>query len=276
MRFFPLNIDSANLKCLVIGGGTIAYRKLKILLKANFNISVVAISCNEEVKNLINEHHIKLSTREFSAADINGYNLIVSATDNQEINRLAADTALDKGLLINVVDQPELSNFIFPAIIDRSPITISISSDGYSPTVSRFLRSELEKTIPFTVGKLAENASAIRNKNKELPAIEKKELWDNIFNNLSINSTIIKEDNQPTKDIQTTVHLGFSSPESITLRDYRLLHGASTIFFPTDTPKEIVEYFRREATQISYNNIREIEEAPQPPALSIILVNTDS
>lgn len=264
------------MKCLIIGGGTIAYRKLRILLKGDFKITVVATSCSKEMQNLIKEHNIKLFTREFIAEDIDSYNLIVSATDNQQVNKLAAATALSKGLLVNVVDQPELSNFIFPAIIDRSPITVSISSDGQSPTVSRFMRAELEKTIPFTVGKLAENAATIRNKNKNLEPNKKKELWDNIFNNLSMQSTTIEIDNQPPQDMHTTIRLSFSSPDSIKLRDYRLLHNANTIFFPDNTPKEIVEYFRREATQISYTEIGEVATTGIPTGLSITLINTDS
>ncbi len=264
------------MKFLIIGGGTIAYRKLRILLKGDFKITVVATSCSKEMQNLIKEHNIKLFTREFIAGDIDDYNLIVSATDDQQVNKLAAATALSKGLLVNVVDQPELSNFIFPAIIDRSPITVSISSDGHSPTVSRFMRAELEKTIPFTVGKLAENAATIRNKNKNLEPNKKRELWDNIFNNLSMQSTTIEIDNQPPQDTHTTIRLSFSSPDSIELRDYRLLHNANTIFFPDNTPKEIVEYFRREATQISYTGIGEVGTTGIPSGLSITLINTDS
>ncbi len=276
MRFFPLNIDSTNIKCLIIGGGTIAYRKLIILLKADFKITVVAASCSKEMRNLIDEHNIKLFTKEFIASDIDDYNLIISATDNQEINKSVAAMALSKGLLVNVVDQPNLSNFIFPAIIDRSPVTVSISSDGQSPTISRFMRAELEKTIPFSVGKLAENASLIRYKNRDLEPSKKKELWDNIFNNLSMQSTKINTENQPVKEIQATIHLRFSSPESIELRDYRLLHNASTIFFPENTPKEIVEYFRRESAQVSYKDISEIDNTNKSSGLTITLINTDN
>ncbi len=263
------------MKCLIIGGGTIAYRKLRILLKGNFEITVVTPSCNSEMKNLIDEHNINLFTREFITADVDNYNLIISATDNQQINKSVAALAQSKGLLVNVVDQPDLSNFIFPAIIDRSPITVSISSDGNSPTVSRFIRAELEKTIPFSVGKLAENASLIRHKNKNLEPSKKKDLWDNIFNNLSMQSTIINTENQPSKETQATIHLCFSKPDTIELRDYRLLHNATTIFFPDNTPKEIVEYFRREATQISYKEISEIDKTNMPSGMTITLINTD-
>ncbi|MEO1905132.1 MAG: bifunctional precorrin-2 dehydrogenase/sirohydrochlorin ferrochelatase, partial [Methylococcales bacterium] len=123
MQFFPVFLRLKQQKCLIVGAGEIAARKIEILSKSGALITVVAPSFSTTVKSLEKKLALTLIKKEFEGlSDAQGFRLIVSATNNPTINELVADTANTLNILVNVVDNPKLCQFIFPAIIDRSPI----------------------------------------------------------------------------------------------------------------------------------------------------------
>ena len=121
MQYLPLFLNLQQQRCLVVGGGEVAARKLELLIKAGVDITVVAITLCKRVEELHRQYNLELRLRAFVAEDLDNAQLVVAATDNQQLNAEIAESAQALGLWVNVVDRPDLGNFIFPAIIDRSP-----------------------------------------------------------------------------------------------------------------------------------------------------------
>ncbi|NNE64036.1 MAG: bifunctional precorrin-2 dehydrogenase/sirohydrochlorin ferrochelatase, partial [Gammaproteobacteria bacterium] len=155
MNYFPVFLDIKNRLCLVVGAGNIAARKIELLAKAGASVKVVAIDINSAVKSLIAEFSFECEQREFQESDIDGMSLVISATDNNSLNRRISEIAQSKQIPVNVVDSPELCSFITPSMIDRDPIQIAISTGGSSPVLARHIRTKLESTIPSGYGELA-------------------------------------------------------------------------------------------------------------------------
>lgn len=143
-RFAPypvsLNLDGA--ACLVVGGGTVALRKIEALLEAGARVTVVSPKMLPEVEALESIERIK---REFRVDDLDGRFLVISATDDTSVNEEVARSARERRLLVNVVDVPELCNFYVNSLVRRGDLAISISTGGASPALAKKIRKELEE-----------------------------------------------------------------------------------------------------------------------------------
>ncbi len=139
-RYFPVTLRLDGARVVVIGGGEVAARKLRLLLRAGPNIDVVARALNPELENWRASGEITHIGAEFSPEQLVGARLVIAATDDHSLNRVVAAAAAAQNILVNVVDDPEPSTFITPAIIDRAPIQIAISSGGAAPVLARRLR----------------------------------------------------------------------------------------------------------------------------------------
>jgi precorrin-2 dehydrogenase/sirohydrochlorin ferrochelatase len=140
-RYYPVNLDVRDKTCLVVGGGEVALRKVRILREAGAQVVVVAPNLHAKLKAL---DGVELREREFRDTDLHGAFLVVAATDDPVTNRAVGRDAADFGCLVNVVDCPALSNFIVPATLRRGELAISISTGGASPTLAREIRRQLE------------------------------------------------------------------------------------------------------------------------------------
>ena len=158
MDYFPLFLNLKGQNCLVIGAGAIAARKIELLARSGAVITVIANKVCPIIANMQNTHNLIFREKSVEKSDLVGFRLVVSATNNSDTNRLVAKTATELNVLVNVVDNPALCSFIFPAIIDRSPVIAAISSGGTSPVLARLLRAKIENTIPPAFGKLAQLA----------------------------------------------------------------------------------------------------------------------
>jgi uroporphyrin-III C-methyltransferase/precorrin-2 dehydrogenase/sirohydrochlorin ferrochelatase len=155
MDYFPVFVKLKDQDCLVIGAGEIAARKIELLARAGAKITVIAKQISPQVSSLEASYNLNLLQKSFTPTDLRGFRLVVSATDNKETNQLIAKTAEEQNILVNVVDNPDLCSFIFPAIIDRSPIYAAVSSGGAAPVLARILRAKIESIIPPAYGRLA-------------------------------------------------------------------------------------------------------------------------
>jgi uroporphyrin-III C-methyltransferase/precorrin-2 dehydrogenase/sirohydrochlorin ferrochelatase len=156
MDYLPIFFNIKDKPCLVVGGGEIAFRKINLLLKANAEVTCLAINCCNNVAELVSKNQIKYINKEFDPSDISNQYLIISATDDALLNEQVSQLANIANIPVNVVDSPALCSFIMPSIVDRSPIVIAISSAGKAPVLVRLIRAKLESTIPHAYGKLAE------------------------------------------------------------------------------------------------------------------------
>ncbi|MGZ4982437.1 MAG: precorrin-2 dehydrogenase/sirohydrochlorin ferrochelatase family protein, partial [Methylobacter sp.] len=183
MDYFPVFLKLKDQACLVVGAGEIAARKIELLARAGAKITVIANEISPAVLNLQAPYNLSLRQKSFSAADLREFRLVVSATDNAETNQLVAKTATEQNIPVNVVDNPELCSFIFPAIIDRSPIIAAVSSGGAAPVLARLLRAKIETVIPPAYGHLAGLADRFRDKVKQhiKKSAQRRVFWENIL-----------------------------------------------------------------------------------------------
>jgi siroheme synthase-like protein len=143
--YYPVSLKVKGRKCLVVGGGPIAWRKVRTLLDYGVSVTVVSPSLCPELVQLLERKMICVMLKNFSPEDINGYFMIIAATDQNEINEQVASAAQIANVLVNVVDNAMQSTFIFPAVLSRGDLTIAVSTSGKSPALSRKLRDQLEQ-----------------------------------------------------------------------------------------------------------------------------------
>ena len=157
--YYPVNLDIAGKKCLVVGGGKVAVRKVRSLL--DFGASVVMVS-PDAATGLRGTKNLRVLKRKYRSGDTKGAALVIAATDDEAINRKVSEDARKKGVLVNVVDQPKLCSFIVPASVRRGRLTISVSTGGASPSLAGRIRGEIERRYGDDYGKLADVLGELR------------------------------------------------------------------------------------------------------------------
>lgn len=160
--YMPISVTLKNCNCLVVGGGRIALRKIDNLLDYETNITVVTPEPLEKIKFYAEKGKLKLEVRTYRPPEAAAYRLVISASDNPEVNQQVYDDARNSGALVNVVDNPPLCDFIFPALVKRGPLTAAISTDGRAPFLSGHLKTILETIFPDHWTKLARLAARYR------------------------------------------------------------------------------------------------------------------
>jgi precorrin-2 dehydrogenase/sirohydrochlorin ferrochelatase len=143
-NLYPAYLNLTNKKCLVIGGGEVAARKVISLLECDAEVTVISPECTQVLHQLVAEGKIHYIQRRYDSSDLEDAFLVISATDNQEVNKQVAAGCFAKGILVNVVDVPDLCNFFVPSVVRRGDLAISISTGGKSPLLAAKLREQLE------------------------------------------------------------------------------------------------------------------------------------
>ena len=164
MRYYPVNLDIQNRKCLVVGGGSVSTRKVMTLLECGAIITVVSPDVSEELLELAEKKMIELKKRHYEASDINGIFLVIGATDNEELNWQINKDAERQYKLCNIADRPEACNFILPSIVNRGNLVIAISTSGKSPAFAKKMRQDLEKQFGEEYDEFLQLMGAIRKK----------------------------------------------------------------------------------------------------------------
>ena len=171
MGFFPFYIDIENKKCLVVGGGTVALRKIEKLLPFKPDITVVAPKVCDEIYMLSG---LNIIERGFNDKDIDGAFFVISATDDNELNAHIFKLCSDRSILVNTVDDKEKCGFIFPALVKKENVTVAISTEGKSPIYARFLRETIESSLDDDCDEIIELLSSVRKNIKETICTEEK------------------------------------------------------------------------------------------------------
>ncbi len=144
MGYFPFYIDIENKKCLVVGGGIVALRKVLKLLPFKPKITIVADEICDELNKI---EEVKILNRKFKDTDIDNAFMVISATDDNELNTHIFELCKSKNILVNTVDDKEKCGFIFPALVKKNSVTVGISTSGKSPLYCKFLREKIEKSL---------------------------------------------------------------------------------------------------------------------------------
>jgi precorrin-2 dehydrogenase/sirohydrochlorin ferrochelatase len=146
--YYPIFLDLQGKQCVVVGGGSVAERKAATLLEHNASVTVISPTLNPELRRLAQRGAIRAIEREYRAGDLEGAFVAIAATDDAAINASVSEEGRQRRTLINVVDDPDVSDFIVPSLVRRGDITVAISTSGRSPALSRKLRTILESTLP--------------------------------------------------------------------------------------------------------------------------------
>ncbi len=281
MPYFPLFLKLQDRPCLVVGGGEVAARKTQQLLKAGAQVTVLALEIASSFEKTCQENDIVLKKQGYDPALLEGIELVIAATDNNNINKQVARDALAKSILVNVVDDPDSGSFIMPSVVDRNPVMIAVSTGGASPVLARLLRARLETLIPASYGKLASLISRFRDKvKKQFPTIrDRRRFWEKILQGpiaemlyagqekkaLSLLEQQLDQDMQEFKS-DGEVYLvggGPGDPDLLTFRALRLMQQADVVLYDRLVAPEIVELVRKDAERIYVGKERSNHSLPQ-------------
>src|SRR5919205_7590 len=183
MDVLPIMIRVAGRACAVVGGGAVAARKAALLARAGAAVTVISPELGPELRAEAAAGRVTHRARTFVPADLDGMALVIAATDDAAVNQSVFEAAEARNLPVNVVDQPHLCRFLMPAVIDRAPVLIAISTGGASPVLARRLRTRLESLIPARYGRLAALAERLRSRVAErLPDLgARRRFWDHVL-----------------------------------------------------------------------------------------------
>ena len=283
MDYLPLCFNVKRKSCLIIGGGNIAYRKAVLLNKAGAIIHVVAPNIADDLAVLAEQSGGILTKREYQSDDLKGHIFIIGATDIDTINQRIASDANKLGILVNIVDSPDLCDVIFPALIDRTPLLISVSSSGAAPVLARSIRSQIESSVPANIGELgdfiAQRRTAVR------VALDNNESWVRQFWEQTLDSEIaervlagrsdeagelfdeylsdIIENNNLMKGEVYLVGAGPGDPDLLTFKALRLMQRADVVLYDRLVAPAIVDMTRRDAERIYVGKARSHHALPQ-------------
>jgi len=270
MKYFPFFLQLDQLPCLIVGGGSVAERKLDLLIKAKADITVISLEFSDYILDLAKTHNIRCVKKEYSnkILEENKYNFVISATNDVSLNERVAKDCKKYNIIVNVVDQPEICDFIFPSILERGDITVAVSTGGASPVLARVLRTKLETMVPGSYGKLAEIVSAnrikVREKMKKFSS--NKIFWEKMLNGKFLELVLSGKTDEAKsfldeqidnfdEDVanQGEVYLvgaGPGDPDLLTFKALRLMQQADIALYDRLVHPSIVDLIRRDATKI--------------------------
>ena len=279
MDIFPISLKLQQQPCLIVGGGHIAYRKAVLLHKAGAVIHVIAPDIDANLLQLVEESQGQYIQALYPAQiQLNDYRLVIAATDDYAVNTQVFEDCEALKILVNSVDDPPHCRFMVPAIVDRSPLVISVASNGTSPVLSRQIRTQLETSIPHGMGKLAEFSGKWRAavKAKISNPDERRVFWEDLYasplkeqvfhDNLTEADSLIEQALAEWKTPKGEVYLvgaGPGDPELLTLKALRLMQQADVVIYDRLVSPAIMELCRRDATKIYVGKARSNHAVPQ-------------
>ncbi len=279
MDIFPISLKLQQQPCLIVGGGRIAYRKAVLLAKAGAEIHVVAPEIEQSLLDLVHKSQGQYVQAPFSLdIPLRPYRLVIAATNDKAVNATVFEVCEAENILVNSVDDPPHCRFMVPAIVDRSPLVISIASNGTSPVLSRQIRTQLESTIPHGMGKLAEFSGKWRSavKAKILNPDERRIFWEDLYasplKEQVFNDNIAEADRlieraliewQKPKGEVYLVGAGPGDPELLTLKALRLMQQADVVIYDRLVSQPIMDLCRRDAEKIYVGKARSNHAVPQ-------------
>ncbi|WP_133406763.1 siroheme synthase CysG [Parashewanella tropica] len=277
MDYLPIFADLKRRPCLVVGGGEVAWRKTRMLLKAGADVRLVAPEINSDFKQALQSDEITLLAQEFSPAHLDGIFLAIAATDSKTVNALVYQSANQRQVLVNVVDDTKRCSFIVPSIVDRSPIIVAISSSGRAPVLARLIREKLEAILPQHLGKMAEIAGRFRTKLTKVvnTLTARRYFWEQAFNGRFSEFVAAGRDKDAEQELQALsrkvepkgqvalIGAGPGDAGLLTLRALQLMQQADVVLHDYLVSDEVMELVRRDAELVSVGKKAGFHSVPQ-------------
>lgn len=265
----PIFLKLTDKSCLVVGGGTVAERKVRLLQRTGASITVLAPSVTKSLQARIDQGLIAHLPEQYTGGVVAGFWLIIAATDDESLNhRIAADSDA-AGRLCNVVDNNAASSFILPAIVDRSPVVIAIGTEGNAPVLAQQLKSRIEAWIPERIGELATQAGHWRQlvKKRFTNVRDRRRFWQRFFTGSIAEHLLAGRQSAAEKamraelvgEIRTgkkslgeawIVGAGPGDPGLVTLRGQQLISRADVVLYDRLVSKPVLDFARKEAELI--------------------------
>lgn len=294
MDYLPIFVDIKNKPCLIVGGGAVAARKADLFIKAGAIVTVVAPELKAEMKHHLAHGKIVWEIATFSADAMGRFpkpKYVISATDEQSVNEAVYRYCQQNDIPVNVADQTEYCDFILPAIVDRDPMTIAISTGGRSPVLARLMKARLETMIPSGFSRLADLVGRYRQKVKDsISSLDgRKAFWESLLDGAFIDKAVHGKQGEAEQQLEKKIEdvkahgqiepegevyligAGPGDPDLMTFKGLRLLQQADVILYDRLVAPEIIEMARREAERI-YVGKKDKWHKVQQPDIGLMMV----
>ncbi|MFG5861157.1 siroheme synthase CysG [Metapseudomonas sp. CR1201] len=279
MDFLPLFHNLQGRQVLVVGGGEVALRKARLLADAGARLRVVAPEIDTQLLEMVEQGGGESLLRGYQEADLDGCLLVIAASDDQQLNAGISAQCQARGIPVNVVDAPKLCSVIFPAIVDRSPLIVAVSSAGDAPVLARLIRAKIETWIPAAYGQLAGLAKKFRDQVKTLfPDVQQRRVfWEEVFQGPVAERMLAGQGAEAERLLAERVAggapkalgevylvgAGPGDPDLLTFRALRLMQQADVVLYDRLVAAPIIELCRRDAERIYVGKRRANHAVPQ-------------
>jgi len=264
--YFAAFLDLRGQPGIVVGGGAVAAGKVETLLRSGVRVTVIAPDLCVRLAELATLGAIRHEPRRFQPGDLLGAQIAIAATDDAAANEAVANSARALRIPVNVADDASRSTFIMPALVDRAPVQIPISTAGASPLLARKLRAVIETAVPFAFGRLAALAARFRAITKaRIPERgARHRFWESVMDGPIAEQVLCGDEDKaarmleqalesgppPAKGIVYIVGPGPANPESLTMRALRVLQMADVVLYDSRSSRPVLDLARREAEKI--------------------------
>ncbi|MEQ4530340.1 MAG: siroheme synthase CysG [Mixta sp.] len=265
MDYLPIFADLKAKPVLVVGGGDVAARKIELLRRAGAQVQIAARELCAELQSLADSQQVEWLAPHFEEQQLDSVYLVIAATDDSALNAQVFTAANQRRLLANVVDDQPKCSFIFPSIVDRSPLVVAISSSGTAPVLARMLREKLEALLPANLGQMAQVAGEWREKVKQRfsKMSDRRRFWERAFNGLFASQMAAGnvQGAKQTLDAELTaethhqgeiilVGAGPGDAGLLTLRALQVMQQADVVLYDHLVSDEILDLVRRDADRL--------------------------
>nr|WP_222938630.1 siroheme synthase CysG [Duffyella gerundensis] len=276
--YLPIFAELKEKPVLVVGGGDIASRKIELLRRAGAKVLIAARELCPELQALADEQQLTWLAKEFDEAQLDHVFLVIAATDDSALNARVFDAANQRYRLVNVVDDQPKCTFIFPSIVDRSPLVVAISSSGTAPVLARMLREKLEALLPANLGQMAEVAGSWRDRVKARfsKMSDRRRFWERAFNGLfasqmaagnvqGAEQTLAAELESPGQQQGEIILVGAGPGDAglLTLRGLQVMQLADVVLYDHLVSDEVLDLVRRDADRICVGKRAGAHSVPQ-------------
>jgi len=282
MQYLPIHFDTRGATILIIGGGPAAEAKLRTLLKTEAELLVVSEHISPEINRWAEQAKLRFIARDFISSDLDGVSLVYAATEDDSYNGEIADLAASRQIPANAADYKDACRFITPALVDRTPVTVSIGTEGTSPALARALKADLETRLPPETGAFALKTKTLREKVKAImpDLADRQRFWAGILGGKNLTAQLRVSAAELEAQVKTRldgdderagkvilVGAGPGDPDMLTTAARRALHAADVIVYDRLVSDGVMELGRREAEYVY------VGKTPGEPSISQKAIN---